>query len=215
MSAEEISDVMLRLERAGAHNVNFVTPTHYIPTVRSAIIDARAKGLSVPIVYNTGSYDSPEALKTLRGLVDIYLPDFKYYLPRTAEKYSRAKSYPEAAKAAIAEMYSQVGGFAMGGDGMLRRGVVIRILLLPGHIAEAKLTLGYLYDTYGDSVYFSLMSQYTPLEDMDKPLDRRVTREEYRQLTEYAERLGITRCFVQDIDSAKEAYIPSFNGVEV
>ena len=212
VDSHSLAKIMLRLQREGAHNVNFVTPTHYIPTVAEAIIGARREGLSVPIVYNTGSYDTPEALRILRGLVDVYLPDFKYYTEKSAKEYASAPDYPEAARAAISEMFSQVGPAALSADGLIERGVVARILLLPGHVAEAKLSLKYLYSTYGDSIFISLMSQYTPLSGMKPPLDRKVTHEEYRQLTDYADKLGVKNCFVQESSSAGEEFIPPFGG---
>ena len=207
---------MLKLQLAGAHNINFVTPTHFLPTVREAIILAKQKGLSLPIVYNTGSYDNPEALKTLSGLVDVYLPDFKFYTEKTAEKYAKAPDYPKAARLAIAEMVKQAPTPVFDAQGMMKSGVIVRILLLPGHVAEAKLILKYLYSTYGDNIYISLMSQYTPMVNMKPPLNRKVTAEEYSQLVDYAERLGVTCAFIQEGEAASESFIPPFvSGEEV
>ena len=215
VTVERLCEIMLDLQRQGAHNINFVTPTHYIPSVADAIKLARSKGLTLPIVYNTGSYDAPEALKILEGLVDIYLPDLKYYTPRTANEYSSAKDYPEVARDAIAEMYRQVGRAQIDGEGMMTRGVVVRILLLPGHVAEAKLSLKYLMDTYGDSIYISLMNQYTPMPDMPSPLNRRVTRDEYEQLLDYAEKLGLKNGFTQEFGTASESFIPPFDNTGI
>lgn len=215
VTVERLCEIMLDLQRHGAHNINFVTPTHYIPSVADAIKLARSKGLTIPIVYNTGSYDTPEALKILEGLVDIYLPDLKYYTPRTANEYSSAKDYPEVARDAIAEMYRQVGRAQIDGEGMMTRGVVVRILLLPGHVAEAKLSLKYLMDTYGDSIYISLMNQYTPMPDMPSPLNRRVTRDEYEQLLDYAEKLGLKNGFTQEFGTASESFIPPFDNTGI
>ena len=215
VTVERLCEIMLDLQRQGAHNINFVTPTHYIPSVADAIKLARSKGLTIPIVYNTGSYDTPEALKILEGLVDIYLPDLKYYTPRTANEYSSAKDYPEVARDAIAEMYRQVGRAKMDGEGIMMRGVIVRILLLPGHVAEAKLSLKYLMDTYGDSIYISLMNQYTPMPDMPSPLNRRVTRDEYEQLLDYAEKLGLKNGFTQEFGTASESFIPPFDNTGI
>ena len=215
VTVERLCEIMLDLQRQGAHNINFVTPTHYIPSVADAIKLARSKGLVIPIVYNTGSYDTPEALKILEGLVDIYLPDLKYYTPRTANEYSSAKDYPEVARDAIAEMYRQVGRAQIDGEGMMTRGVVVRILLLPGHVAEAKLSLKYLMDTYGDSIYISLMNQYTPMPDIPSPLNRRVTRDEYEQLLDYAEKLGLKNGFTQEFGTASESFIPPFDNTGI
>ena len=211
VTCAELADIMIKLQVDGAHNINFVTPTHYIPSVREAVIIAKQRGLSVPIVYNTSSYDTPEALATLDGLVDIYLPDFKYFTSKTAGDLSLASDYPSGAKLAIAEMVRQTGDAVLSDDGMLLRGTVVRILLLPTHVAEAKLVLKYLYDTYGDSIYISLMNQYTPPSDMLPPLNRTVTHDEYRQLTDYALKLGVKNAFVQEWGTASESFIPDFD----
>lgn len=210
LTVSELASVMLELQSVGAHNINFVTPTHFVPSVREAIILAKSLGLKIPIVYNTGSYDSIEALRSLEGLVDVYLPDFKFYTAKSARKYSNAPDYPETAKAAIAEMYRQTGAFEIGQDGLMKKGVIIRILLLPGCVAEAKLSLKQLYDIYGDNVFFSLMNQYTPMPGMSPPLDRRVTAAEYAQLVDYAERIGVTNAYIQEKGTADESFIPPF-----
>lgn len=211
VAVDRLSQIMLDLERQGAHNINFVTPTHYIPSVAEAIRLARRDGLTIPIVYNTGSFENPEALRLLDGLVDIYLPDLKYYTERTASRLSLSPDYPEVARAAIAEMYRQVGEPSFDEQGIMTRGVIVRILLLPGHVAEAKLSLKYLRDTYGDSVYVSLMNQYTPMPDMPPPLNRPVTHEEYYQLLDYAEKIGLKNGFTQDFGTAEESFIPPFD----
>ena len=200
---------MLRLEREGAHNINFVTPTHFAPAVKESVALARSLGLSVPIVYNTGSYDTQETVRALEGTVEIYLPDLKYYRPESAEKLSYAKDYPAVAREAIAEMVRQCPTPIIK-DGIMQTGVVVRILLLPSHVAEAKLSLKYLYDTYGDSIYISLMNQYTPMSGMQSPLDRKVTNAEYSELVSYAERLGVVNAFIQEGGTQKESFIPDF-----
>ena len=215
VSIDRLADIMLKLQEQGAHNINLVTPTHYIPSIADAIALAKARGLSVPIVYNTGSYDNPDALKLLDGLVDIYLPDFKYFTSKTAGEYSSSPDYPGAAKNAISEMFRQVGGAVINEEGIMKRGVLVRILLLPGHVAEAKLSLKYLYDTYGDSIFISLMNQYTPMPGMKSPLNRPVTREEYGDLLSYAERLGVKNAFAQDFGTAKESFIPPFDNTGI
>lgn len=211
VSTERLAEIMLELEANGAHNINLVTPTHYIPSLAVAIPMARKMGLTIPIVYNTGSYDNVDALRTLDGLVDIYLPDLKYYNIRTAESYSHAGDYPIVARDAIAEMYRQVGSPIFDDEGIMRRGMIVRILLLPGRVAEAKLSLKYLIDTYGDNIYVSLMNQYTPMPGMVPPLNRKVTREEYNELLDYAEKLGLKNGFTQDFGTASESFIPPFN----
>jgi putative pyruvate formate lyase activating enzyme len=173
---------------------------------------AREKGLNIPIVYNTGSYDTVETIRSLEGIVNIYLPDLKYYKNSTSKEYSSAENYVECAREAIAEMYRQVGDPVFDDDGMLVSGVVVRILLLPGHLAEAKLSLKYLIDTYGDGIYVSLMNQYTPMPGMSAPLDRKVTHGEYEELLTYAEKLGLKNGFYQDYGTAEESFIPPFDG---
>lgn len=212
---ERLCEIMLNLQSQGAHNVNLVTPTHFIPSVAEAIRLAKKSGLTVPVVYNTGSYDNPEALKILEGLVDIYLPDFKYYRAKTAASLSSAPDYPEVARAAMAEMYRQVGSPKFDNEGIMHRGIIARILLLPEHIAEAKLSLKYLFETYGDNIYVSLMNQYTPMPDMKSPLNRRVTREEYADLLSYAEKIGLKNGFTQDFGTAEESFIPSFDNTGI
>ena len=211
VTSEQLANIMLDLQSQDAHNINLVTPTHFIPSIKEALILAKARGLTVPIVYNTGSYDTPKALRMLDGLIDIYLPDLKYYTTRTADALSNAEDYPDVAREAIAEMYRQVGEPIFDADGIMKRGVIVRILLLPGRVAEAKLSLKYLLDTYGDGIYISLMNQYTPMEGMTPPLDRPVTHEEYAQLTDYAERIGLKKGFTQEFGTASESFIPPFD----
>ena len=210
VSSSRIADIMLRLEREGAHNINFVTPTHYAPSVIEAVRLAREYGLTLPIVYNTASYDTVKTIRALSGTVDIYLPDLKYYRAKTAGELSFAENYRKTALLAIDEMVRQQPEPVIAG-GLMKRGVIVRILLLPGHVAEAKLNLKYIYERYGDNVYISLMSQYTPMPGMKPPLDRRVTRAEYNELLSYAAEMGITRAFTQEISSSVKSYIPAFD----
>ena len=209
VNTNELAREMLRLENEGAHNINFVTPTHFAPSIADAIRIARAGGLTVPTVYNTGSYDTVKTLRMLDGLVDIYLPDLKYYRSESAEKLSFAKDYPSVAREAIAEMVRQRPTPVIK-DGIMQSGVIVRILLLPSHVAEAKLSLKYLYDTYGDNIYISLMNQYTPMPGMTSPLDRTVTNAEYSELVSYAERIGVLNAFIQEGGTQKESFIPDF-----
>ena len=215
LDSKMISEVMMRLQGEGAHNINFVTPTHFMPSIRDAIIFAKENGLSVPIVYNTSSYDSVDALRELSGLIDIYLPDMKYYLNKTARELSFASDYPEVSRAAIAEMVRQCPKPIIDGKGIMRSGVVARVLLLPMHVAEAKLIVKYLYGTYGDDIYISLMNQYTPMPDMRSPLNRRVTHEEYSELVDYAEKIGVKNGFTQQFGTASESFIPLFDNTGI
>lgn len=211
VSASELSDIFFRLGDDGALNVNLVTPTHFLPTVREAIALARRRGFSLPFVYNTSGYDTPEALRTLDGLIDVYLPDFKYAVSELAARYSFAPDYPRAAKAALAEMVRQQPRYELGEDGILRRGVIVRVLVLPAHLANAKLTLRYLRSTYGDAIRVSIMNQYTPSQDLPHPLHRPLTRDEYAEVLDYAVKIGITDAFIQEEGTAKESFIPPFD----
>ena len=215
---------MLSLEEQGATNINFVTPTHYVPTLLYAIPEARRLGLSIPIVYNTSSFERVETLRALDGLVDIYLPDFKYTDSRLAARYSGAPNYPEVAMRAIAEMMRQCPkpvfseSTALSPSSIetepvrvMKRGTVARILVLPEATANAKLAISRLYRTYGDNIFISIMGQYTPVGDLPAPLCRPLTHAEYNEVVSYAERLGVTNAFVQSLESAKESFIPEFN----
>ena len=147
----------------------------------------------------------------LEGVVDIYLPDLKYYRAETAKKYSAAENYVEASRLAISEMVKQAGESMIDTEGIMTRGVIVRVLLLPGHVAEAKLTVKYLYERYGDSIYISLMNQYTPMPNVGSPLNRRVTKEEYEELCDYAVKIGVKNGFVQEYGTASESFIPTFD----
>jgi putative pyruvate formate lyase activating enzyme len=205
-----LAEIFLELWRAGAENLNLVTATQYAPSVISALADARRSGLDLPVVWNSSGYEAEQTLKALDGSVDIYLPDFKYATARAAA-YSSAPDYPKVAMAALSEMLRQVGEPRFDGRGMLRRGVLVRILLLPGNLLDAKLALRRLYDRFGDRILYSLMSQYTPMPGMPSPLDRRVTDAEYRSFTEYADAIGIRRAYVQESGCAEEDFIPPFD----
>lgn len=207
---ETLAQQLLRLQEEGAHNINFVTPTHFAPSIVKTVKLARASGLTVPIVYNTGSYDTVDTVRMLDGLVDIYLPDLKYYRNETAKRLSYAEDYPSVARLTIAEMMRQRPTPVIE-RGIMRSGVIARILLLPSHVAEAKLSVKYLYETYGNSIYISLMNQYTPMPGMKSPLNRTVTNAEYSELVRYAEKIGVVNAFVQEGGTQSESFIPEFN----
>ncbi len=210
--AEELIDVMLRLEEAGAHNVNLVTPTQYALQLADVLARARER-LQIPIVYNCGGYESVETLRRLEGLVDIYLPDFKYADGELAARYSGARDYCEVATQALAEMLRQTGAPLIGEDGLMQRGVVVRHLVLPGSRHDSIAVLSHLARHFGtDRFLLSLMSQYTPAFAMDtpyKPLHRRVTSFEYQSVADEAIRLGFVGN-LQARDSADAGYTPDF-----
>ena len=210
ITSDRLVEIMLEFERKGAHNINFVTPTHYAPSIIHSVGEAKKCGLSLPIVYNTSSYDSVKTVASLENTVDVYLADLKYYLPFTAKKYSGAENYCDAAKLAIEKMVEQTGRARIE-NGLMLSGVIVRILLLPGHLAEAKLSCAYLLDTYGDDIYISLMSQYTPNSTLASPLNRKVTKREYDDLCNYAIKKGLKNGFIQEGECATESFIPLFD----
>lgn len=214
ITVEHLAELFLNLQAQKANNINLVTAGHFLPQVREAIILAKERGLTIPVVYNSSGYEKAEMLRYLDGLVDIYLPDLKYLEADLAGKYSHAKDYPEVAMKALEEMVRQVGMPEFDERGMMKKGVIVRHLLLPGHVRNSKKVLEYLYGTYGDQIYISLMSQYTPMPAMkdDPQLSRKVTDREYDRLLDHAISLGVTNCFIQEGETAKESFIPEFNG---
>lgn len=213
ISVQELADKYLELQSQGANNINLVTGTHYIPQIVESVLIARDKGLTLPIIYNTSGYEKPESLKLLEGIVNAYLPDFKYMDPKIAGKYSHALDYPQVAKAAIEEMVRQCPKTKFNQDGFIQSGVIVRQLMLPGHVKDAKAIVEYLYNRYHDDIYISLMSQYTPMEQIAESypeINRRVTKREYDNLIEFTLDLGVENAFVQDRKVAKESFIPEF-----
>lgn len=213
ISKERLSDIFLELKAKGANNINLVTPGQYIPDIVWAVSDARRRGMKLPIVYNTSGYEDAKELKLLEGIVDVYLPDFKYMDSALSAKYSRAKDYPSVAKQALSEMVRQQPDVVIDdATGLIQKGVIVRQLLLPGHVNDAKAILKYLHDTYQNSIYISMMSQFTPIALKDYPeINRTVTRREYERLIDYAIKIGITNAFIQEGDVAKDSFIPAFD----
>lgn len=213
ISKERLSDIFMELEGKGANNINLVTPGQYIPDIVWAVNDAKSRGMKLPIIYNTSGYENVTELKLLEGIVDVYLPDFKYMDSTLSARYSRAKDYPSVAKQALSEMVRQQPDVVIdNATGLIQKGVIVRQLLLPGHVNDAKAVLKYLYDTYHDHVYISMMSQFTPIALKDYPeINRTVTRREYERLVDYALEIGITNAFIQEGDVAKDSFIPAFD----
>lgn len=213
ISKERLSDIFMELADKGANNINLVTPGQYIPDIVWAVNDAKSRGMKLPIIYNTSGYENVTELKLLEGIVDVYLPDFKYMDSTLSARYSRAKDYPSVAKQALSEMVRQQPDVVIDdATGLIQKGVIVRQLLLPGHVNDAKAVLKYLYDTYHDHVYISMMSQFTPIALKDYPeINRTVTRREYERLVDYAIEIGITNAFIQEGDVAKDSSIPAFD----
>ena len=213
ISKERLSDIFMELAVKGANNINLVTPGQYIPDIVWAVNDAKSRGMKLPIIYNTSGYENVTELKLLEGIVDVYLPDFKYMDSTLSAMYSRAKDYPSVAKQAPSELVRQQPDVVIDdATGLIQKGVIVRQLLLPGHVNDAKAVLKYLYDTYHDHVYISMMSQFTPIALKDYPeINRTVTRREYERLVDYALKIGITNAFIQEGDVAKNSFIPAFD----
>ena len=216
ISLERLVDIFLELQEKGANNINLVTPGHFVPQIVKALDQAKKEGLTLPVVYNTSSYETVDTIKRLEGYVDIYLPDFKYMSPVLSKKYSHAPDYAEVAKAAIAEMVRQTGKavFVNGDeDNLILRGTIVRHLTLPGCMEDSMQILKYLHETYGDTIYISIMNQFTPLSNLEKypELNRRITDEEYETLVDYAIEIGIENGFIQEGDTAEESFIPAFD----
>jgi putative pyruvate formate lyase activating enzyme len=228
ISVERLVEIFFELKEKGANNINLVTPTHYIPQVKLALEQAKREHLNLPIVYNTGSYENVEALKALEGLIDIYLPDFKYFDSNISRKYAKAPDYFQKAAAAIEEMYRQAGKPVFYKEGtsyeeaeytgeeehiLMRKGVIIRHLILPGCKEDSKKVLKYVHETYGEKVYLSIMNQYTPLSTSNayEELQRKVTEEEYEEVVDFAIDLGVENGFIQEGDTAEESFIPEFD----
>ena len=215
ITIEEFSDICLKLQDNKANNINLVTPTIYLPLIKDGLILAKKKGLKIPIVFNSSGYERVESLKELDGLIDIYLPDFKYFDDTLGEKFSNVKNYSSITKDAIKEMYRQVGKPKFKDDLMVK-GVIVRHLLLNTHIEDSKKIIDYLYKTYKDNIYISIMNQYTPIRHIKEyeELNHTVTDTEYDELINYACDLGITKAFIQEGETFKESFIPDFDTFE-
>ncbi len=214
VTAEELADEFIRLQNLGVHNINLVTPTHYTIQIIMSLDIARQRGLNIPVVYNCGGYESVETIKMLKGYVDIFLTDFKYSDNEMALRYSAVKDYFNVAKDALDAMFEITGPPVFDESGLIKRGIIVRHLMLPGYIKDSKKVLKYLHDRFGEDIYISIMSQYTPLPHVkDYPeINRRLYPAEYKRLVEYAIDIGIVNGFVQDMETADESFIPEFMG---
>ncbi|MBO4414540.1 MAG: radical SAM protein [Lachnospiraceae bacterium] len=218
VETDELADIFLRLQGKGAENINLVTPTQFAGRIAEAIGLARNEGLQLPIVYNCGGYESVDTLKMLEDYVDVWMPDFKYYSDELSIRYSKAAHYFETASAALREMVRQTGGkHIFDENGLMKRGVLVRHLVLPGQTADSKRILRFLHENFGDAVYISIMNQFTPVGDLnDYPeINRKLEAGEYRRVVGFAEKIGITKGFVQEGDTAAESFIPAFDGTGI
>ena len=213
VSIERLSEMFSELEEQGAHNINLVTPTHYVPQIILAVERARDAGLTLPIVYNTSGYESLATIEQLVGVVDVYLTDFKYATCELAARYSHAPDYPMVALAALESMVDQVGEYNLGLDGIMKSGVIVRHLMLPGQLEDSKAVIRLVFDKVGNRVCYSLMNQYTPMLNcaLYPEITGTVTEDEYRELVDFALDLGITNSFMQEGGTATESFIPPFD----
>ncbi len=219
LTPEQLAQIFLNLQEQKAHNLNLVTAGHFLPQIIQALQLAREQGLTIPVIYNTSAYEKTESLAKLKGLIDIYLPDLKYFSSQLSQRYSKASDYFAVASRALAEMFRQTGKICFSSQGILKKGVLVRHLLLPGQVEDSKKLVEYLWKTYGNSIWLSLMNQYTSLGNLENfpELQRTVTIREYQELLDYALDLGITQAFVQEETASGLEYIPDFDftGLEV
>ncbi len=212
ISLKKLEEIMLELQKKKAHNINLVTPTHYVPQIQKVLKKIKGKELQIPVVYNTSSFENVGTLIIMRNLVDIYLADLRYFDDELAKKYSGCDNYFEVATMAIDEMYRQVGKYEVDKDGLLKKGLIVRVLVLPGHKSDAKKVIDYLYKTYKDDIFISIMSQYTPINHCPyENLNRKVTEDEYEEVVNYALTIGINNAFIQEGDAADSSFIPNFD----
>lgn len=222
VSPERLSEIFFELKEKGALNINLVTGTHFTDQIAKALSKAKDEGLDIPVIWNCSGYENVDSIKQLEGLVDIYLPDFKTLDLEIAKRYFKATDYPQKAKLALEEYFRQTGPFVMdtseeakkqSEDGLMKKGVCVRHLVTPGNIEDSKNVIDYLYDTYKDDIWISVMSQYTPMEKYPyEELNRKVSEKEYEEVVEYIMYRDVINCMIQEGDAADESFIPHFNG---
>lgn len=213
ITGERLSEIFLELQGKGANNINLVTPTHFIPQIRAALVMAKERGLVIPAVYNSSGYERVETLRELKGVIDIYLPDMKYVSPELSRRYSYAGDYFRFAKEAVKEMVRQCPEPELDQRGMMKRGVIVRHLVLPSETEDSKRVIRYLYRNFGSRIYISILNQYTPtgvFSDMPE-LNRTVTEEEYQEVVDYAVQIGVEQAYIQEGGTAEESFIPLFD----
>lgn len=213
VTLDRLSKIFIELEQKGAHNINLVTPSHFTSQIIQGVKLARSKGLSLPIIYNTSGFERVETIKSLCETVDVYLPDFKYFDDKTAQRYSKAMGYTKTAKEAIQEMVRQKSECVFDKSGVIISGVIVRVLVLPNQTENAKNIIEYLYKEYGDKIFISIMNQYTPCTDLScyPEINRKITKKEYDRVVDFAVEIGVENGFIQEGDTASESFIPKFN----
>ncbi len=212
ISVKRFKEICLELQSKNVNNINLVTPTHYTPLIKKGLLKAKEEGLTIPIVYNTSSYENVDTIKMMNNIVDIYLADLKYYDDTYARKYSNAPNYFNYATIAIDEMYKQVGKPKFNKKGIMKKGLIVRVLLLPNRVEDAKKIIKYLHDKYDDNIFISIMNQYTPVKKLKyDELNRKVQDSEYDELINYACDIGVVNAYIQEGETQKESFIPNFN----
>ena len=210
----ELSDIMIKLQKRGANNINLVTPTMYVHHIIKAIKKAKNAGLIIPIIYNSNGYETIETIKLLDGYIDIFLPDFKYYYNGLAKKYSKIDNYFDVTSKAIKQMYKQVGAPEFDERGIIKKGIIIRHLVLPNNIQNSKQILKWIKENMDKNVYVSIMAQYFPTYKAkeDKLINRKLNKQEYKEIEEYVYKIGIENGYMQDLGEHEEEYVPNFDG---
>ena len=212
ITIEKFANICLDLQKQGATNINLVTPTHYVPLIINGIKIAKSRGLRIPIVYNSSGYENVSTIKMLDGIIDIYLPDFKYYSDYYAMKYSGCKDYFEYTSKAIDEMVRQKPRCIFDKNGNMLSGVIVRHLLLPKMEDESKKIIKYLYQKYGDKIYLSIMNQYTPIRNCKyDELNRKVDKQIYDDMIIFAWNIGVRQAFTQDDETQSESFVPKWD----
>ena len=213
ISTDRLVEIFFELKEKKANNINLVTPSHYVKQIVTALEKAKNMGLDIPVVYNTSSYEKTDTIKMLDGLIDIYLPDFKYIDSNLSFRYSNASDYYNVASKALEEMHRQVPHCVFDNNGMMKSGIIVRHLILPGCVADSKNVIKYLHDTYGNDIYISIMNQYTPIKHFDrfKELNQTITEKDYDEIIDYALDLGIKKAFIQEGGTDSLSFIPDFS----
>ena len=214
ISVIRLARIFMELQEKGAHNINLVTPTHFVPHIIEALRISRKMGLKLPIVYNTGGFEKVDTLELLDGWIDVYLTDFKFMDVHLSGRYAHEEGYSFYAAKALEEMYQQTGEPVFDENGLMTKGIIVRHMVLPGQSMDSRQIVDFLYENYGDKIYLSLMNQYTPSGPLEKypELQKRVKRQVYERLIGYTIRKGVENAYIQEGSTAKESFIPDFNG---
>ncbi|MDP4177401.1 MAG: radical SAM protein [Bacillota bacterium] len=213
VSIERLSKIFLEQQNHGAHNINLVTPTHYVPQIIEAIKLSKENGLNIPLLYNSNGYENMETIKALNGYIDVYLPDLKYFDDKYAVKYSFANDYFNKASKAITEMVKQTGECIFNSEGVIQKGVIIRHMMIPGLLFDSKKIIDFIYNTFGDTVYVSIMNQYTPMFNAENypEINKPVNSKHYESFIDYASSIGIKNGFIQESEASSKSFIPEFD----